>query len=494
MTFKLIERTPEAKAAYLQAGRRREREALMVNPKPRVVDISHHNYDASGPYDFNAAKRWGIWGVIAKATEGTDYVDPTYTMAREGARKAGLLFGTYHFFRPGRVDEQVEHFLSTVWDTDRDREELLLCLDHEDEGCSVEDVKQFMKAVEDRTGQCPVLYSGHLIKDQLGSREDAYLGSARLWLAQYGNNPEVQLSWRTYWLWQFTGDGEGPAPHDVPGIGNDVDISSWEGTADQLEAEWYDSEGVPDVPTPPTPPATEVPAWLSVMRAITGLTENPGSGDNPFILHMSDAIAREYPDMASYCAQYTHDDIAWCGLTAAYCMTLAGIRPVFGDTDTERWMWADAWSTWPDGDKLSEPTLGCVVVFLWDSGSHHVTLFEREEGDSYICRGGNQSDMVNTAAFPKRNAKALLWPKGRHRPHLPPPDIANQTMWLQSSLNIVMPTEEKLDVDGEIGPATEGAVKKYQRDEGLPATGDPDKVTVKALLTDLLEWNKLRRT
>jgi hypothetical protein len=49
------------------------------------------------------------------------------------------------------------------------------------------------------------------------------------------------------------------------------------------------------------------------MRTITGTLES------------SDArLARRdrgrFPEMASYCAEYIHDETPWCGLTIAYCM------------------------------------------------------------------------------------------------------------------------------------------------------------------------------
>src|SRR5262245_57591093 len=90
----------------------------------------------------------------------------------------------------------------------------------------------------------------------------------------------------------------------------------------------------------PTPLTSDegVPPWLSVMRGITGLTETPGSADNPKILQMRDKVAEVFPDMASYAALYQHDDTPWCGLTEAYCMAICGIRPPFGTTDTDRWM------------------------------------------------------------------------------------------------------------------------------------------------------------
>src|SRR5215510_10398426 len=135
----------------------------------------------------------------------------------------------------------------------------------------------------------------------------------------------------------------------------------------------------------------DIPEWLQMMRTLTGTVEAPGDADNPKILAMADTIGQHYPQMASYCDAYTHDSIPWCGLAAAYCMTMAGIPPVFGKTDTTRFLWAQAWGTAPDYPKISKPRPGCIVV-LTRSGGGHVTFYERTEGSNYICRGGNQSD------------------------------------------------------------------------------------------------------
>jgi hypothetical protein len=59
------------------------------------------------------------------------------------------------------------------------------------------------------------------------------------------------------------------------------------------------------------------PPWLLTMRTITGTTEAPGEADNPKILAAADYIGQKYQEMESYCDQYTHDSIAWCGLTVA---------------------------------------------------------------------------------------------------------------------------------------------------------------------------------
>lgn len=150
-----------------------------------------------------------------------------------------------------------------------------------------------------------------------------------------------------------------------------------------------------------------VPPWLAVMKSITGTNEYPGGADNPTIVSWAAEIAKRFPEMASYCAQYRHDEIAWCGLTVAYCMAKSGIRPVFGSKDTDRFLWADAWSRW--GTKLAKPKLGCVMMFTRNGGGH-VSLYEGEEGDFYLIRGGNQSDSVNVTRMAKSKFTAAVWP------------------------------------------------------------------------------------
>src|SRR5262245_29014851 len=137
-----------------------------------------------------------------------------------------------------------------------------------------------------------------------------------------------------------------------------------------------------------------VPDWLLNMRAITGLSEVQGEGDNEKILAMADTIGRTYSDMAQYASGYVHDAIPWCGLTVAYVMTQAGIRPVWGPEDTDRWLWARAWDNPEWGEPLDEPRPGCVVV-LTRSGGGHVSLYESTSGSNLMLRGGNQSDAVS---------------------------------------------------------------------------------------------------
>jgi hypothetical protein len=148
-----------------------------------------------------------------------------------------------------------------------------------------------------------------------------------------------------------------------------------------------------------------VPSWLATMRQITG-TE--ALNDNPVILGWAKKIGELYPEMAAYCAGYNHDTIAWCGLTVGYCMAVNGVKPVFGATDTDKFLFALAWKQF--GTPGGPPQAGDVLVFDFGGGDHHVTLFEEAQGDSYICRGGNQRHQVKVSSYPKSQCLAVRRP------------------------------------------------------------------------------------
>jgi GH25 family lysozyme M1 (1,4-beta-N-acetylmuramidase) len=201
-----------------------------------VVDMYHGDRLVS----FARAKQAGILGIIHKASEGAGFVDPKYARRRQRARRAGLLWGAYHFGTSDDVAAQVDNFLAAA----APDAQTLVALDYEENGAatmSLEQARQFLIAVEGRLGRKAVLYSGDLIKEQLGDRVDPFFGSHRLWLAEYGPVPRVPPSWSQQWLWQYSGDGIGPEPRTVPGIpgaGGAIDCNSYEHGAADLAAQW----------------------------------------------------------------------------------------------------------------------------------------------------------------------------------------------------------------------------------------------------------------
>lgn len=214
---------------------------------PRVVDCYHGDVvGGSGPAlrGFQRAADAGIWGVIHKATQGTGYKDRLYDYRRLAARAAGLLWGAYHFNSGAEPAQQVDWFMHCA-DPD---ENTLMVLDYEDNvrsQMSPYEMVEFLRIIEGKLGRKAALYSGNRIKEtihHLSDSDRAYVCSHKLWLCQYGSHATLPPGWNKYWLWQYTGDGIGPSPHSVPGItvpgGHGIDLNVYDGTREQLTAEW----------------------------------------------------------------------------------------------------------------------------------------------------------------------------------------------------------------------------------------------------------------
>jgi GH25 family lysozyme M1 (1,4-beta-N-acetylmuramidase) len=188
--------------------------------------------------DFHRVKAAGVIGIIHKATQGTGNTDSAYAGRRQMALDAGLLWGAYHFNDGEPVAAQVQHFL----DAAKPDANTLMCLDFEDNRASnmtLDQAKDFLSRLKGAGIARPVIYSGNRAKDLLGEHVDAELGSYRLWLAQYGPHAVVQPSWKTYWLWQFTGDGIGQPPHTIDGIAtHGIDINTYNGDPAELAGDW----------------------------------------------------------------------------------------------------------------------------------------------------------------------------------------------------------------------------------------------------------------
>src|SRR6266853_3370455 len=148
-----------------------------------VIDLSHDQEIV----DFKKIKEDGIVGVIHKATEGLTFVDKMYTERRDQARDAGLLWGAYHFGVGADGSDQADFFLGTA----KPDSETLVVLDYEPNltgpTMTLNQAGAFVEHVEEITGRYPGLYSGHLIKEQLGgvTPADSIFSNCFLWIAQY---------------------------------------------------------------------------------------------------------------------------------------------------------------------------------------------------------------------------------------------------------------------------------------------------------------------
>lgn len=205
-----------------------------------VIDISHHQAQV----DFNTLRAAGIFGVIHKATAGDHYVDPKYSERKTLAKQAGLAWGAYHW-GVGDVPaaNQASHFLGIAGSEPT----ILLALDYEPNvsgghrlgpDMTTQQAAQFVEAVNKAHGRYPLLYTGMAMAGHIPD-----LPQCPLWWARYASEPKgIPSTWKTWTLWQYTGDGLGNQPHTVAGLNGPVDRSQFNGDLDGLKRLWLGEE------------------------------------------------------------------------------------------------------------------------------------------------------------------------------------------------------------------------------------------------------------
>jgi lysozyme len=226
---------------------------------PICVDISHWNPTP----DWTRLKAGGTMGVIHKATEGTGYVDDQLFKRAKPAIDAGLLWSTYHFLNTSSTYAQMDHYLSTINPVEGER----VILDHEDAGVSLARLEEAVNNIlELRPGLQITIYSGHLIKEQLGSKRSELLATkTSLWIAQYtsANAPSwPTATWPQWSLWQYTDKAT------VDGVSKPVDGNRFNGSAENF-VRWI-SPGSATTPIPPGPSPAEEPTVSFDIRTTGG--------------------------------------------------------------------------------------------------------------------------------------------------------------------------------------------------------------------------------
>jgi GH25 family lysozyme M1 (1,4-beta-N-acetylmuramidase) len=211
-----------------------------------VADFYHGN-----PVDFNKLKA-ALWNgvscaaVIMKCTQGATYADPLYAQRVGLARDAGFLVAPYGFNTGEDVAAQVDEFLTHAHLDDQ----MGGWLDFEDNRVSemsLDQALEWMDRFDQATGRSSGMYSGNRIKETIvraTSAQRDFLAAHAFWGCEYGPDFVMKdangqpLPWDVPFLWQFTGDGNGPLPHWLDGLQQGADLSIFRASAEQLRVAW----------------------------------------------------------------------------------------------------------------------------------------------------------------------------------------------------------------------------------------------------------------
>ena len=227
--------------------------------RAKGLDVSNWN----GTINWTKVAKAGYRFAFGKATEGTGYLDQTYTANRNGSEGAGLVFGAYHFARPAGGSlagatasalKQANHFLAVAGPQPG---ELPPVLDLEATGNLAKKrllawTLAWLGQIYARTGVEPFVYTSPLFwKGHLGDSTAAAAAGTGLWVAHWTANgsplvPAQNWHGEGWKFWQWTNCVS------VPGIRRCSDGDRLNGTNLALVAIAPYPTGVPLLSTPPT--------------------------------------------------------------------------------------------------------------------------------------------------------------------------------------------------------------------------------------------------
>lgn len=196
------------------------------------IDVSHFE----GSIDWEKVKQAGFVFAFAKASQGASFKDGTFQNHRILAKKAGLLFGAYHFFDSAAdVASQLRNFIAVVGSIPPG--ELQPQLDLEPVNKAAPQVlgwpargvaSNLADAIDAALGVKMGVYGDASFLGEVPS--DSPLAGRKLWVAQYGvESPKLPPAWPSYFMWQRS------ESESVPGVG-ECDVNIFQGTLAEFQA------------------------------------------------------------------------------------------------------------------------------------------------------------------------------------------------------------------------------------------------------------------
>ncbi len=211
--------------------------------------------------------------LIAKATEGTGYIDTWYANNRTQSRNHNLPFGSYHFARPdtGNSAQDEADFFCKVIDGDPIREGEILALDYEvNYHDPVGWCRTWLDVVYKHFGFKPLIYLNQATAKGFDWSPVINAGYG-LWIAAYTYDP-TDNNFETG-KWDFAALQQWTDKQNVPGISGNIDGDVFFGDAKAFGKYGYQKPVVvstpPPIETPVETPPVSVPPIISTDPVVT---------------------------------------------------------------------------------------------------------------------------------------------------------------------------------------------------------------------------------
>lgn len=138
--------------------------------------------------------------------------------------------------------------------------------------------------------------------------------------------------------------------------------------------------------------------WLDIAWAELGVQETSGNAATP-------AILRYFRDAGR--GDITSDEVAWCAAFAGACLERGGIPQTIAPARALL-----ARSYLDVGAPIDKPRVGALAILSRGSDPvhGHVGFVVGETDNDLVLLGGNQSNRVSVAHYPKSRLVGLRWP------------------------------------------------------------------------------------
>jgi hypothetical protein len=175
----------------------------------KLIDVSSNNNVTST----HEVRNSGYYGIICKATEGKDYINPTFVDVVNRTKIVNLLSGSYHFARPdinSNAEIEADHYYNIMKQFTFDLPPILDIekLDRvlkQGEKWTQADKQRltnwaltFLKRIEKLSGRKPWIYANDYFYNNY--LIPAQLKEYSFWVASYGNTEPTT----PHVMWQYT--------------------------------------------------------------------------------------------------------------------------------------------------------------------------------------------------------------------------------------------------------------------------------------------------
>lgn len=194
------------------------------------IDVSYYQ----GAINWSQVKGAGIKFAIIRVSDGTGFMDPKFETNWSGSKTAGVVHGTYQFFRPGQsATAQADILINQLRKVGFGAKDIPPVLDVEVTDGQSNDkiaagIRTWVSRVTAALGRKPLIYTS---PGFWSARGNPTISGTNLWVAHWGVScPNAPSGWRGWEFWQYSSTGR------VPGIAGNVDLDKFNGTLADLQS------------------------------------------------------------------------------------------------------------------------------------------------------------------------------------------------------------------------------------------------------------------